>query len=131
MVGNVIGHEETWMEMIKNFDYQGIIARIMGLNFNWVELGSCAGIGFLSGFLFKKYFKTFLLCLLFGGAIVLVLDYANMVHIDWAGIQSMFGAQPIQQEVSSLFQYCLEFIKLNVMAVSCFSAGFIVGLKVG
>lgn len=117
-------------EQIKNFDMHGVMQTIKSYNFNWIEIGSCAGIGLLSGFLFKKYFKNFIMTILFGGIIIAALDHFSIIHIDWANMRSMIGIQPTQEAFNNLFQAGLAWVKVNVQAVVSFSGGFIVGYKV-
>lgn len=121
----------TVWEQLKNFDFSGAWDTIQSYDYNWVEIGSCVGIGFLSGFLFKKYFSTFVLCVIFGVAVITILDYSHLVQIDWVGLQSTVGMHQNQQQMSTMFQSVFEWIRLNVMAVSCFGIGFVVGFKVG
>jgi len=121
----------TFWSQLKSFDFSGAWETVQSYNYNWIEMGSCVGIGFLSGFLFKKYFSTFILCVIFGAVVIAVLDYSNLVQIDWAGLQSTVGVQQSQQQMTTMFQSSFEWIKLNLMAVSCFGVGFIVGFKIG
>lgn len=119
------------MDHIKNFDIDGIMHTIKSYPFDWVEIGACSGIGLLSGFLFKKYFKTFIMTVLFAVLIVAVLDKLNLVQIDWQQLQATMGIQPTQEAFQNLFQATYAWIKINVQAVTSFGVGFIVGYKIG
>jgi len=116
---------------LKNFDFSGALETITSYDYNWIEIGACVGIGFLSGFLFKKYFSTFIMCVVFGAVVLGLLDYANLIQIDLVSLQSTLGLQQNPQQMTTLFQSALEWIKLNLTVVSCFGVGFIVGFKVG
>lgn len=116
---------------LKNLDFSGAWQTITSYNFNWIEMGACIGIGFLSGFLFKKYFSTFLMCVVFGAVVLGILDYAHLIQIDWVGLQSAVGLQQNPQQMTTLFQTVLEWMKLNLTAVLCFGVGFFVGFKAG
>lgn len=118
------------LEQIKNMDFNGAMATIKAYPFDWVEIGTCAGIGLLSGFLFKKYFKTFIMTVFFGVLIIAMLDRLSLIHIDWEHARTMFGIQPTQEAFHNLFQAGYAWVKVNVQAVVSFSVGFIVGYKV-
>lgn len=118
------------LDQIKNFDMSGIAHTIKSYPFDWIEIGACTGIGFLSGFLFKKYFKTFIMTVLFAVLIVAVLDKLNLIHIDWQHLQSTVGIQPTQEAFQNLFQATYAWMKINVQAVTSFGVGFIIGYKI-
>jgi uncharacterized membrane protein (Fun14 family) len=119
------------LENIKNFDMNGVVESIKSYPFDWVEVGTCAGIGLLSGFLFKKYFRTFVMTVIFGVLVIVMLDRLNLIHIDWEHLQGVVGIQPTQEAFNNLFQAAYAWVKINVQAVVSFSVGFIVGYKVG
>lgn len=119
------------LEQIKNFDVDGITQTIKSYPYDWVEIGTCVGIGLLSGFLFRKYFRTFVMTVLFGVLVIAVLDRLQLVQIDWQHLQNMFGVHPTQEAFNNLFQASYAWAKVNVQAVVSFAVGFIVGYKVG
>jgi uncharacterized membrane protein (Fun14 family) len=121
----------TLLDQVKNLNFEGALETLKSYPFDWVEIGSCAGIGLLSGFLFRKYFRTFLMTLLFGVLIIAVLDRLTLVHIDWDHVQNMIGIQPTQEAFQNLFQAGYAWVRINVQAVSSFTVGFIVGYKIG
>lgn len=118
------------MELIKNLDAQGIVSYFKALNINWIELGMFGAMGALSGFLFKKYFQMFVIGSILGVGLIAGLDYLGIVHVDWNSISSMVGTNPAQN-VDNLFQSAIAWMKVNVMLVVSFGAGFLAGFKVG
>jgi len=123
--------KQGFLDHIKNFDVSEILKSLKAYPFNWVEIGTCVGIGVLSGFLFKKYFKTFVLTLLFGVIVIAMLDRLHLVHIDWDHVQSVVGVKPTQEAFHNLFQAGYAWVRLNLQAVISFGSGFVVGYKVG
>lgn len=121
----------TLLDHLKKLNFEGMLDAIKGYPFDWVEIGSCMGIGVLAGFLFRKYFRTFLMTLLLGVLIIAVLDRLTLLHIDWDHVQNMIGIQPTQEAFQNLFQAAYAWIKLNIQAVSSFTVGFLVGYKIG
>ena|SRR3989338_6877343 len=117
------------LENIKNFNVNGVMQTVKEYPFDWVEIGACLGMGVLSGFLFKRYFRTFVMGVLFVVIVTVVLDRLNLVHIDWEYLQGMFGIQPSQEAFNNLFQAGYAWMKMNMQAVVSFAAGFVVGYK--
>ncbi len=122
--------QPSLMELVKNLDAQGIVSYFKALNVNWVELGMFGAMGALSGFLFKKYFQMFVIGSVLGIGLIAGLDYLGIVHVDWNSISSMVGTNPAQN-VDNLFQSTVAWMKVNVILVVSFGAGFLAGFKVG
>ena len=98
-----------------------------------IELGLYLGIGFLSGFLFKKYFKYMLVFVAFIGCLYW-LQYMNVITvvINADRAQEIFGVQPgaVFEDAGLMSQYW-EWVKANVALVLTYSIGFFIGLKLG
>ena len=122
--------QPSLMELIKNLDAQGIVSYFKALNVNWVELGMFGAMGALSGFLFKKYFQMFVIGSVLGIGLIAGLDYLGMIHVDWNALSAMVGTNPAQN-VDNLFQSTIAWMKVNVIFVVSFGAGFLAGFKVG
>lgn len=116
-------------ESLKKFDISQAIIAIKAYSIDWVEIGSCGAIGLLSGFLFKRYFGTFIMTLLVGGVSIALLDHFNWVHIDWQRLQNLIGIQSTGLVFTSLYQEVSAWVKMNVQGVVSFSVGFIIGLQ--
>lgn len=51
--------QTSFIDQIKNFDTQAIWQTIKSYQIDWIQLGASFGIGVLTGYLCKKYLKTF------------------------------------------------------------------------
>ena len=127
-IGGLWSRFNLW-KSIKEFDFNGVLSAIRSFPFDWVEIGSCGGIGLLSGFLFKRYFKTFAMVLIVGGIVIALLDNLGYIHIDWNSIQQFIGFEPTQAVFSNFFHEVLAWAKINKQGMISFVVGFIVGLK--
>jgi len=95
-----------------------------------MEMGLYLGVGFLSGFLLKKYSKYVLMVLLcMAGLVVLQQFEIVTIVFNTAKIQEVFGVKPSSLE-ADLFSVYWNWIKINFSIVLSFSIGFLVGLKV-
>ena len=130
--------------MIDNVSTQtvGLIDRIKEkLSFDWlssklnmssgklVEILYYLGIGFILGFLFKKYFKHVLLI-----SLVLFLTYKGLVYIDaitieWNKVYNFFGLQPAVTLDSVIGSY-FAWVKANIVVFLTAFIGFLIGAKV-
>lgn len=100
---------------------------------NLLEVAIYAGIGFVIGFVFKKYVKYISLLLLFivGLVILQQFDLIN-TNINWQKLQELFNIQPMQQNFDAqTFNAYFDWVKANFVFVLSTSIGFFVGLKLG
>jgi uncharacterized membrane protein (Fun14 family) len=98
-----------------------------------IEIGIYLSIGFLSGFLLKKYSKFVFIALLtiFG---ILALQHVGLISIviDWQKVHNMLGIQPVPYiNQHNNFGAYWQLITENMAIVLSFSGGFLVGLKLG
>lgn len=95
------------------------------------EVGIYALIGFLTGFLAKK-FGNYLAVSLLTVALLILLQQMGVVSImvNWDKAQGLLGMQPETAVDMSVFMMLFEWVKLNIMLAISFSLGFFVGWKV-
>lgn len=97
-----------------------------------IEMGVYLGIGFLSGFLLKKYSSyVFVFVLFLVGIVVLQHLGVLSVVINWTKVQELFGIQPAVLSDATVFALYWEWIKMNFALVLSFSIGFLIGLRIG
>jgi uncharacterized membrane protein (Fun14 family) len=110
-----------------------ISSKIQAYKGNLLELVIYLGIGFVVGFLLKKYFKYVLLLILFIVSLVILEQFSVIrVSVNWVKIQELLNFQqtetPLNVQVSS---YYVAWVKENFIVVLSASVGFLVGLKLG
>lgn len=123
--------KQGWFESVKNkLNIDGISQKLNLSRSRLIEIGLYLGIGFLSGFLFKKYAKYLLVVVLTIVAIAVLHQFKFIdVAINWSKIQ---GLKPTSAPVdSNMLTVYWEWVKANFAIVLSFSVGFFVGFRVG
>jgi hypothetical protein len=89
------------------------------------------GIGFLAGFLLKR-FGAYIFVFILGIVSLLVLQQLQVVSlsVNWAKANEIFGLQPVAIDGGIVTVYW-EWVKMNAVLVFSFSVGFLIGLKIG
>jgi len=97
-----------------------------------IEMALYLGIGFVVGFLLKKY-SQFVLIVALIGASLLVLQHLGFLSlvVDWDKIQNALGFHLPATADGSLITAYLEWAKAHMRAVISFAIGFVVGIWVG
>ena len=114
----------------QKMNIEGIMKKLNLSRGKLIEMGVWLGIGFLAGFLFKKYaqYLVIVVLTLVGLAVLQQFEFIN-VSINWAKFQ---GLQPVTvSEGANILTVYWEWVKANFAVVGSFAVGFFVGLKVG
>ncbi len=120
------------IDSLKNAMQPDVIAQKIGMDKNMlVDITLFGAIGFLIGFLLKKYSEYFIsMALLIVGIVVLQqLDYVSF-SINMPKIHELFGIQT-SVVVDGYGKLLWESIKANVAGSTSLIVGFLIGLKVG
>lgn len=121
--------ESTFIDDIKNMDFAAIMEKIKAYNFDWTEIGIACSIGVLSGFLFKRYLKSFLALVVCGIILLALLEHYGIIMLDWSKVHALTGVEPTQEAALNFVQHCWLWIQVNkVPSISC-ALGFLVGVK--
>ncbi|HLJ31640.1 MAG TPA: FUN14 domain-containing protein [Candidatus Babeliales bacterium] len=122
----------TLIESIKNAMQPEAIANKIGMDKNMlIDITLYGAIGFIIGFLLKKYSEYFISLLLLIIAIVILqqFDYIS-VSLNTAKIQELFGMEPMTIANDKYGVMLLEWIRANVAGSVSLLVGFLIGLKV-
>lgn len=95
-----------------------------------LEVGAYLGIGFFTGFLFKKYFKYLFIIVVSVILAVVGLEYVGVIKVDWIGLRSICGLQRVDS-VDTVVNTCLAWVRVNLALVLSWFVGFLIGYKVG
>jgi len=120
------------IESFKNAMQPETIANKLGVDKNMlIDIGLFGAIGFITGFLLKKYSEYFIaLALLIVGIVVLQqFDYLS-VSLNVTKIHDMLGLQSVPVAGVGYGALLLEWMKTNVAASASLGIGFLIGLKV-
>ena len=123
--------EKGWFETFKEkLNIDGLLEKMKLDRSKLIEIGLYLGIGFLAGFLFKKYAKYLFVVIVTVVAILLLQQFGFIkCIIHWNKIQ---GLQPVAVPMgASVWSVYWEWFKVHFVVVLSFSVGFFVGFKVG
>jgi uncharacterized membrane protein (Fun14 family) len=125
--------QPSLIESLKNAMQPEVIANKLGIDKNMlVDIGIYGAIGFITGFLLKKYSEYFIaLAILVVGIIVLQqFDYLS-VSFNTTKIHEMFGLPSVATVGDGYGTLFLEWVKSNIPATASLVVGFLIGMKVG
>lgn len=118
------------IESFKNALQPEAIANRLGIDKNtFIDVAIYGAIGFIFGFLLKKYSEYFIALVFFVIAIIVLqqFDYVS-VSFNTVKIHEMFGLTMVTIN-SGYGALLLEWAKSNVPALASLIIGFLVGLK--
>lgn len=121
------------IESLKNAMQPESIASKIGMDKNvLIDIGLYGAIGFIVGFLLKKYSEYFIAFALFIVGIVVLqqFDYVSF-SINTPKIHQMLGLQSAPVVGDKYGVLLLEWMKANVAGSASLVVGFLIGLKVG
>ena len=117
----------------ENLNVTAVVEKIKSSKDRIIEVGLYAGIGFISGFLLKKYSS-------YVGVVVLaiiglgVLNHLGVlgIVINWDRVTEVFGIQAAQNvSADNIIATAWEWVRLNMVISISYIVGLFVGLKVG
>jgi len=121
------------IESFKNAIHPEAIANKIGMDKDTlVDISLYGAIGFIFGFLIKKYSEYFIAFLLLAIAVVVLqhFDYVSF-SINTPKIQELLGLEPMILTNDSYGVIFFEWIRSNVAGSVSLLVGFLIGLKVG
>jgi len=122
---------QGWLDTLKQtFSLEELGKRFdLSLN-NILEMSAYLGIGFISGFLVKKYGRYVVCAVLIAGLSIWGLEHLNIITIDWARAKDVIGVSDTQT-VQSLWGIYIAWVKEHIFAAAGVVIGFLVGYRVG
>jgi uncharacterized membrane protein (Fun14 family) len=123
---------QPWAQSMKDKILSSdIVEKIRNSKQLFIEMGIVLCIGFLAGFLFKRYAQYIVVGLLFVG-LLFILQQADIISfgINWNRIPELFGASPAAP-TTEVMQSSLTWMKHHIWLVLSFVIGFLCGLHVG
>jgi uncharacterized membrane protein (Fun14 family) len=122
--------EIGWFEKIKNYiKFDDLLKKLSESKYKLLDMALFAGIGFLIGFLWKRYANYFIAFFVFlVGLIILQQTHIIEIQIDWLRIQKCCGVEPITRQ-TDMPSLVWEWFKANILIVFSFIIGFCLGTK--
>lgn len=97
-----------------------------------IDIGLYGGIGFLTGFLLKKYSTLAIVFALFIILFIVLQQFGFMsVLINWSKVYELMGIQPAAVIGDNMLMMVWGWMKANWIISASFVIGFLVGLKIG
>jgi len=123
--------QSGWADAVKEKS-AGFIQKVRDSKDQIFDVALYGGLGFLLGYLVKK-FSSYLIMLAIFVVIIVALQQFELVFvaINWAKIQSALGIQPVVAADASLVGSIWEWVKVNIIISVSFIIGFLLGLKFG
>ena len=123
--------QTSFVESFKNAIQPETIANKLGIDKNTlVDIGIYGAIGFIIGFLLKKYSEYFIAFALFVVGIIVLQQFGYVtVNFNTTKIHEMLGLQTAILVTDGYGTLVLEWTKSNVPAAASFVVGFLVGLR--
>ena len=118
--------KETW----NGFNLQELSQKIGGTSAEAVQAAVYFGLSFSIGFLFKKYFKFLFGCLVVSVVLMKVMEYNDLLRIDWEGMRVFLGMEK-GADFNILINNVFDWIKRNILLFVASTVGFLVGYKLG
>lgn len=104
----------------------------VGLSVSKLAHGLVFFVGaFAIGFCFKRYFRAFLGALFFTTIVYLILDYNNLISVDWVSIKHILGIPLQNTQVNNIVGTLWAWIKAHVFLSVVSVLGFLLGYKMG
>ena len=138
--GQVLNVEEVvtpiagpgFIDSLKGAMHPEAIAHKLGMNTDTlVDISLYGAIGFITGFLLKKYSEYFIALLIFliGALVLQHFDYIS-ISINTAKVHELLGLQQVPMVGDKYGTLLLDWIKSNVAGSASLMIGFLIGLKV-
>lgn len=121
----------SFLDDLRNLDFRSMVEKLKGFEFDWTEVGISFSIGILSGFLFKRYLKSFVALVICGVILLGLLEHYGIIMLDWSKVHALTGMEPTQEAALNFLEHCWLWVQVNrIPSISCV-LGFIVGVKLG
>lgn len=123
--------QHSLIDTFKNAVQPETIANKLGIDKNTlIDIGIYGAIGFIFGFLLKKYSEYFIACALFVVGIIVLQQFGYIsIDINTAKIHEMLGLSSSAIVNEGYGSLLLMWMKSNVPAAASCVVGFLVGLK--
>jgi uncharacterized membrane protein (Fun14 family) len=122
-----------FVETIKNSMQPETVAQKIGIHKNaLIDIGVYGAIGFIMGYLLKKYSEYFISLVLFIIGLILLqqFDYVSF-SINSYKMHEALGLQDMPMVGDAYGSLLWEWIRTHVVSSSSFAVGFLIGIKIG
>ncbi|MEX0672029.1 MAG: FUN14 domain-containing protein [Candidatus Babeliales bacterium] len=120
---------KTLMDKAKSH-YEAFVQKLNLADVNWKEIGSYMIIGFVAGFLAKRYLKSLLVMAIIIVVALKGLEYYHLITMNWESVRQLAGLHGVDG-VQGILETTIALIRNNLTIAISSIIGFVVGYKVG
>ncbi len=129
ITGSVKQTTKTFMEKL-NTQYQLFVKKLDIDHINWREIGSYMVVGFVVGFLSKRYLRSLILIAIIIVVALKGLEYYHWIDINWVQIQQVSGLHGVEG-MQGAFDTMIALVRNNLTVAISSLIGFVIGYKIG
>ncbi len=126
---SVQGKNLLWWESLEQY-FEQFIQKLGVTLQDIVQMISFFGIGFLTGFLLKKYMRYFFIITSIMIIFLIVFDHFGIILINWSHVQQLTGIDPTNT-IQQVGEHVIALVKENIILTISGFFGFIIGYRVG
>ena len=126
---SVQGKNLLWWESLEQY-FEQFIQKLGVTLQDIVQMLSFFGIGFLTGFLLKKYMRYFFIITSIMIIFLIVFDHFGIILINWSHVQQLTGIDPTNT-IQQVGEHVIALVKENIILTISGFFGFIIGYRVG
>ncbi len=125
---------QTFLESVKRFwnefDLKQWSEQVGGSSAEAIQAVVYFAMSFGFGFILKRYFKILFSCLIVSCLMIMLMEFAKFVIIDWVAIKAFFGlTAPV--DFSLMVTSVIDWVKGHILISIASLVGFFVGYKLG
>lgn len=131
MVGSSSTVELGWFDKLKNgLQFEALAQKLNLSKYKLLDMALFLGIGFLIGFLWKRYANYVIAGIVFIGILVILNQLELIIiEINWIKVQECCGIVPASQDPDIVGGFW-AWSKMNLLIIFSFIIGFCFGAKV-
>lgn len=121
----------SWFDKLKNsLNFEAIAQKLNLSKYRFLDLALFFGIGFLIGFLWKRYANYFIAVVIFA-TILFIMHQLELIQlqVNWLKWQECCGVQSPRAD-ADILGMLWDWTKMNVLILVSFLLGFSFGAKV-
>lgn len=125
---------QTFLESVKRFwnefDLKQWSEQVGGSSAEAIQAVVYFALSFTCGFILKRYFKFLFSCFIVSCFMILLMEFAKFVIIDWVSIKAFFGlTEPV--DFNLMVTSIIDWVKNHILISIASLVGFFVGYKLG
>ncbi len=123
--------EMGWFDKLKNtLQIDSLIEKLNLSKHKVLDMALFLGVGFLTGFLWKRYANYFIAGIIFV-TILIILNQLDVVSvsINWVKVQECCGVEPARAD-ADILNMIWSWASANILIIFSFIIGFCFGAKV-